>query len=150
MEHALERFLHVGDAAADVRLLRNVALHQIDLDPLSDDRQGRGLTQPILGAAAFGVAVHQGEVAGTGCREVGQEPLAEAAQAAGHEIGCLGVQQRPPVVDREVRMVRRRRCLQDQLALVPARGHEAERLCVVTVREDGHRQRRHHAALEQI
>ena len=112
--------------------------------------EGGGLPQPVLGAAALGVAVHQGEVAGTGRHEVGQQPLTEAAQAAGHEIGRLRVQQRPPVVDGEVRRGRRGRRLEHELALVLARGHEAERFRVVAVGEDGDGQRRHHAAIEQV
>ena len=150
VEHALERLLHVGDAAAHVGLDRDVALDQVDFDSLSHVQQSRGLPQPVLAAAAFGVAVHQGEMARASGDQVGQEPLAEAAEAAGHEIGRIGVQQRPPVVDREVRMLGSRRRLQHQLPLVLAVGHQAERLRIVAIGEHGDRQRRHHAAIEQV
>ena len=39
---------------------------------------------------------------------------------------------------------------QHQLPLVLAAGHQAERLRVVAIGEDGDRQRRHHAAIEQV
>ena len=104
----------------------------------------------MLASAARGIPVHQSEMAGSRRHQIGQEPLAEAAQAPGHEIGRVRVQQRLPVVDGEVRSGGRLRCVEHQFPLVLSGGHQAERLRVVPVWEDGDRQRRQHATIEQV
>ena len=65
-----------------------------------------------------GSPIHESQVAGTSRHEERQEPPTESAQAAGHQIGSFGVQQRAAIIDREVRRGGGRRRLQDQLPLV--------------------------------
>ncbi len=133
VEYTLERLFQVGDTPANIFLVGNVALHQVDFDPLTDVRERRRLAQPILAAPAFRITVHEGEVPSAGGCEVRKESLAETSQSTRDEVGRFRVENRPPVDDRKIAIGRSGRRLQHKLTLVLARGHETKCLRVVTV-----------------
>ena len=139
MENALERPLDSRNAALDVVFHRNVAGHDVELDPLVHIGQGARPANPVGIPTALGVAVHQGEMTRPRGHQVGHQSQAESAQRASDQISSIRIEQRPHVGDRESRIVRIRGSRQNQLSLVLAGGHQPNSLGVVRIgkRVDG-------------
>ena len=56
---------------------------------------------PLGVPSPLGIAVQQRQVPRTGRDQVRDQAEPEAAQPAGHEIGCIRIEERPDVRDRE-------------------------------------------------
>ena len=87
---------------------------------------------------------------GTRHHQVGDETQPEAAEAAGHQIGCFRIKEGPRVGDRKLSDASTRRCLQNQLPLMLTVDHHAQRSGVLAVGEDGGGYGRHRTLGQQV
>ena len=143
MEDALKWALEACDRAADVRLARDVAGHDVDLVVPGHLGERGVLAYPLDIAAPGGIPVDQGQVPCADGQEVGDEAKPEAAETPGDQVGRLGVEEGPRVGDVEPAVGGVGRGPEDQLALVLSGRHQPEGPGVFAVWEDRHPGWRH-------
>ena len=151
MEDALQGALGGRDAAPDVGGARDVARDDLDLDlgPQGRLHQRARVADPLRGPAALGVAVHEDEVAGARGREIADDAQAQSPESAGHEVGRFRVEKRAEIDRPRVAGEAPGRELEGELALVPARHHQAQGVLVAVRGVGGDGERGHVARFEE-